>query len=328
MSTRRVTIPVKVRTDDGGRTGMALVSVFDNVDLQGDRVLPGAFKKSISKWRQSGDPLPVIWAHSWGDVFAHVGVVTAMEESDGGLLVTYQLDDDTPFVKQLAKLMKERRVKEWSFAYDVIKERRAKDGANELVELDLIEVGPCLKGANPETETLARKAYDATTRGLLQDAYALAAQEAERRARAEAKFLDTLKRHGIDTSPLTDHGPRGREGQAAHHPGRRVRRRAARRDPPREGARARAGPGGNRPHARRNDPRTQGGAGARGRAARRRGGRARSAGPGAPGGDPAGAGRRDAEPHPTGSDESFTVSFSDETTEPTVTVSFSDEDQS
>jgi Caudovirus prohead serine protease len=51
-------------------------------------------------------------------------------------------------------LLKSRRVRQWSFAYDVIKERTADDGVNELIELDLIEIGPTLKGANPMTDTI------------------------------------------------------------------------------------------------------------------------------------------------------------------------------
>jgi hypothetical protein len=35
---------------------------------------------------------------------------------------------------------------------------------NELLELDIIEVGPTLKGANPETELLTVKAEVATPR--------------------------------------------------------------------------------------------------------------------------------------------------------------------
>jgi hypothetical protein len=49
-------------------------------------------------------------------------------------------------------------VKGWSFAYDVHNEKRAKDGANELLDLSIIEVGPTLKGANPEAQTVGAKA--------------------------------------------------------------------------------------------------------------------------------------------------------------------------
>src|SRR5207245_474382 len=66
-----------------------------------------------------------------------------------GLTLRMQFDLDDPTGAKVFKLVKEKRVREWSFAYDVIAERPAKDGANELMELDLIEAGPTLKGANP-----------------------------------------------------------------------------------------------------------------------------------------------------------------------------------
>lgn len=158
----------KALPDQGGDTGRfeAIVSVFGNVDYQGDRVMPGAFEKSIKNLQERGDPLPVIWSHEWGDPFAHIGYIdpSNMEETQpskaglpGGLLVRGQLDVHKPFAKQVYDLLAERRVKEWSFAYDVVKERKAEDSANELQVLDLIEVGPTLKGANDQTVTLGVK---------------------------------------------------------------------------------------------------------------------------------------------------------------------------
>ena len=139
----------------GGRFE-AIVSVFGNVDLQGDRVVKGAFDKNIKEWRDSGDPIPVIWSHDWGNPFAHIGKADPqlVEEVDEGLKVIGEVDMDDPFAAQVYKLMKERRVKEFSFAYDIVKEKTARDRANELEELKIIEVGPTLKGANPATELL------------------------------------------------------------------------------------------------------------------------------------------------------------------------------
>src|SRR5688572_17363955 len=51
----------------------AYVSVFGNVDLQGDRVMPTAFDKSLAKWRASGDPIPVVFSHQWGDANSIIG---------------------------------------------------------------------------------------------------------------------------------------------------------------------------------------------------------------------------------------------------------------
>jgi HK97 family phage prohead protease len=135
----------------------ALVSVFGNIDNAGDRILSGAFTKTLAKWRASGDPVPVIWSHEWKMPDAHIGVADPHDvvETDRGLLVRGQLDiDDNPTASRVYKLMKRRSLKEFSFGYKVPPggERRGQDGANELIEIDLIEVGPTLKGMNPATE--------------------------------------------------------------------------------------------------------------------------------------------------------------------------------
>lgn len=162
MATKRASYSIAEFKAVGDQPGQftAVVSVFGNVDLVGDRVMPGAFKNSLARWKQSGDPVPVIWSHSWDDPFAHIGYVKSALETAAGLQITGQLDLDKPFAKQVYDLLVDRRVKEFSFAYDVLNEQRAKDGANNLTELGLIEVGPTLKGANPETQLIAAKALD------------------------------------------------------------------------------------------------------------------------------------------------------------------------
>lgn len=164
----RKTYPVAIKTLDGeGQKGKveAIVSVFGNVDLGGDRVVKGAFAKSIEKWKSSGAPVPVIFNHEWGDLWSHIGAVDSLEETEQGLKASYTLDiDDNPAAAQVYRLMKRGSLKEHSFAYTVNKNRTAKDGANELLDLDVIEVGPTLKGMNPDTEVLAVKsALEAVT---------------------------------------------------------------------------------------------------------------------------------------------------------------------
>ena len=61
--------------DDSTGEFEAVVSVFGNVDLQGDRSMPGMFSKSLDRWRERGDPIPVIWSHDWGNPDAHIGYV-------------------------------------------------------------------------------------------------------------------------------------------------------------------------------------------------------------------------------------------------------------
>jgi len=144
----------------------ALVSVFGNVDFQGDRVIPGAFARTLKDWRKRGDPIPFIWSHQWGDLNAHVGWCPPdmAEETEKGLEVTAYLPLDDPPSAKVYGLLRTRRVRQFSFAFDVEEEKRT-DDANELRRLTLYECGPCLLGANSSTETLevaAREVEDSS----------------------------------------------------------------------------------------------------------------------------------------------------------------------
>lgn len=144
----------------------ALVSVFGNVDYGGDRVVKGAFSKSLAQWREKGDPVPIIWNHMWDNPDAHIGEAHPddLEETDKGLMVNRgKLDVDRPFAGQVHHLLDRRRVKEFSFGYNLRDAQKAKDGALDLLDIDLFEFGPTLKGMNPETELLAVKALAAAT---------------------------------------------------------------------------------------------------------------------------------------------------------------------
>lgn len=152
----------------------AIVSVFGNVDHGGDVVLPGAFSRSLAEWKAAGDPIPVIWSHQIGDPDSHIGVVLDAAEllagderlpeklrDNGGLWVRGQLDLDEPRAAKVHRLLKGRRVKQFSFSYDIrdgaLGERDGRD-VYELRDLDLFEVGPTLLGMNAATDLVGAKA--------------------------------------------------------------------------------------------------------------------------------------------------------------------------
>lgn len=135
----------------------ALVSVFGNVDLGGDRVMPNAFAKSIAKIAEQGKTLPVVWSHDFGTAESFIGkALEVTEDPERGLIVRGAFFD-TPRAQTVRTLLNERVVSEFSFAYNVVDERKADDGATELLELDLIEVGPTIRGMNPATQLLDAK---------------------------------------------------------------------------------------------------------------------------------------------------------------------------
>lgn len=147
----------------------AIVSVFNTIDSYGDVVVPGAFADSLEEWKSGGTPIPVIWSHQWTDLDSHVGVVTEAEEwmpgdprlpadlaQKGGLWIRAQLDSEGKAAK-LRSLLKGGRVKQFSFAYNVRSGDFGQFESREvyfLRSVGILEVGPCLIGANSDTTLL------------------------------------------------------------------------------------------------------------------------------------------------------------------------------
>lgn len=172
IRTKTFSAAFKALETQGGKPGEfeALVSVFDVVDRAGDRVKSTAFDKTIKAWRDSGDPIPVILSHKWDDPMAIIGHAdpnNVKAVPGQGLYVKGQLHvgRGNETADQVHYLMQQRLLKEWSFGYTVPQggEKRASDGAYDITELSLIEVGPCLKGVNPETELLVVKSTKPAT---------------------------------------------------------------------------------------------------------------------------------------------------------------------
>lgn len=150
--------------DDGLAEGQfrAIVSVFGNKDSYGDKVMPGAFADDLAAWAAKGDPIPVFWSHQMSDPEMCIGEVLEASETSVGLEVLAQLDldDEARKAKQAYRLLKGRRVTQFSFAYDVIEGAWVEtedDWWYELRRLKIFEVGPTPIGANQETELLAVK---------------------------------------------------------------------------------------------------------------------------------------------------------------------------
>lgn len=159
------TCAVRVKTPDEGETSTgdgtfeAIVSVFGNKDLYGDIVQKGAFAGTLERWAASGDPIPIYYSHRLDDPDYCIGEVLEAVETDEGLKIKGKLDIDQQKAASVYRLLKGRRVKQFSFSYGVIDgEMDDAENAYMLKELELYEVGPTPIGANPETELLAVKA--------------------------------------------------------------------------------------------------------------------------------------------------------------------------
>ncbi|MGV0793028.1 HK97 family phage prohead protease [Mycolicibacterium sp. XJ1819] len=174
MLTKNATITVKAGPDDGLKEGqfVAYASVFGNKDSYGDVVMPGAFAKTLAEWQKSGDVIPLLFGHNMSDPDYNLGGVVEAEEDNVGLKITGEFDLDNPKSVQSYRLLKGRRIRQMSFAYDEIDSGPAvHDGEQvwELRELKLYEVSIVTVGANQETEILAVKQVPAVAERAMRD---------------------------------------------------------------------------------------------------------------------------------------------------------------
>lgn len=146
--------------DDSQGVVTALVAVFDVVDSYYDVLRKGAFTRTLAEWEESGDRIPVLWTHDKDDLDAYVGEVIKAEETDEGLLVDFKLDMGDPKAAKLYRMLKARRIREFSFGFFIREAADAEvDGqyVRELRDVELIEVSPTLVGANRSTRLVGVK---------------------------------------------------------------------------------------------------------------------------------------------------------------------------
>lgn len=138
-------------------------STFDREpDSYGDVVAKGAFEDSLARWRESGKPIPLLYGHSTDDPEYNIGKVVDAYEDERGLFVRAEFDADNPKAQYVRKLVKEGRLYQFSFAYQVLDagtvELESGIEAYELRKLDLFEVSLVQIPANQHAEVVEVKA--------------------------------------------------------------------------------------------------------------------------------------------------------------------------
>lgn len=120
-------------------------SIFGNVDLGGDVVMPGAFKRSLKTYQEKGDLPLMFWMHDPSRV---AGKWTEMYEDGDGLRVKGVLAD-TPLGNEIRTLLQMDAVKGLSIGYRTIKDDYDASGNRLLKELELWEVSVVSLPMNP-----------------------------------------------------------------------------------------------------------------------------------------------------------------------------------
>lgn len=151
-------LTVKGVNDDGHFSGYG--SVFNNVDLHKDVILPGAFDVSLKRHKKNGTMPAMLWQHSMRDV---VGLYDEMKEDDHGLFLSGQLliGENIPEADKAYTLMKHKAVNGMSIGFNIPKggeEFNKEDEVWEIKEVDLVEVSIVTYPANPEAQIATVKA--------------------------------------------------------------------------------------------------------------------------------------------------------------------------
>jgi HK97 family phage prohead protease len=127
----------------------AYVSIFDNVDLVGDKIIKGAFEESLRNKLPKG-----VWAHNWDEPIAKT--LSAVED-EKGLLIRGQFIEGVQKSDEAYKLIKAGVIDEFSIGFRVLDDEWEEDGTRIIKKAKLYEWSPVLAGANPDTELVSVK---------------------------------------------------------------------------------------------------------------------------------------------------------------------------
>lgn len=161
---KKISVEFKEGEDHKGQV-KAVFSLFNDVDSDGDVVLPTAIKSGFDEVNET---VPMVWAHQWDKPIGKGYIKKDSEKAvfDGEFFM------DTESGAEAYKLVKNMgELQQWSFGFRVNDSEYGKfkkDGKEEtevryLKDLSVYEVSPVLVGANQDTFTMAIKSQKSDT---------------------------------------------------------------------------------------------------------------------------------------------------------------------
>jgi len=128
-------------------------SVFGNVDLGGDVVVRGAFKKSLADHKRNGTMPAMFWMHRPDAV---PGVWKEMREDERGLYVKGELAA-TPLGDEMRTLLNMKAVRGLSIGFRIVDREWTDEGVRLIKEIDLWETSIVSLAMNPLAKVEAAK---------------------------------------------------------------------------------------------------------------------------------------------------------------------------
>lgn len=142
-------------------------STYDKTpDSYGDIITPGAFTETLKKRKESGHPFPLCFNH---DFSAVIGAVDEVKDTEKGPFITAHFLDTT-LAQDVRKMLLSGAIYQFSFAYDVLKQRNpteeeAKAGVENVLEvLDVFEISVVTVPANSNAVATEIKAMEPETK--------------------------------------------------------------------------------------------------------------------------------------------------------------------
>lgn len=202
----------EVKAESTGRVRKGICAVFGNVDSWGDRIMPGAFAKTIMEGRAR---VKHLWNHDFSTPpiasiteLKEVGrdelpeaVLEYAPEATGGLMVAREYYD-TELSNWVFEAVTKGDVSEMSFGYDVIKSAESDENdtkVRNLVELKLFDTSDVLWGMN--AATVASGAKSAMPLGVLVSQLTNIAEEVKagrRNAGSDESLIDAIHQAAFD----------------------------------------------------------------------------------------------------------------------------------
>lgn len=140
MNVAAFPLTIKALSPAGSIEGLA--AAFGNVDLAKDRIIPGAFAKSIAG---RDHPLPMLLHHHFD---RPIGRWDSLQETPDGLIAKGQITLEVTDGREAYALARDGALTGLSIGYQVVKSAPGK-GARDLLELALHEVSLVAIPANP-----------------------------------------------------------------------------------------------------------------------------------------------------------------------------------
>ena len=205
-----------LKAESSGRVRSGIAAVFGNIDAAGERIMPGAFARTIEGGAKRAR---FLWNHS----FQHPPVASIKElrelsrselpaevlekapEATGGLLVKREYFEGVELANWILAAIDAGDINEMSFAFDVVKSATVTEPIDgdaeksrdirELQELKLYDCSDVLWGCNFATVAAGAKSLDTLPLGVVASNFAMIAGEIKagrRNSDGDQKLIDLI----------------------------------------------------------------------------------------------------------------------------------------